>query len=337
MRHILIFLNLLLLVFLIIGIANAQESTLRKVKIQIYREGSDGKIIQKDTLVLLEDLDDIQKLMGQLSIEDSQTGAFLIDNRNITINSNIEDGTKRVNIVRIQGDELSSLDSATLAKVDTAFKTANIQTPSSQYAANADSTGRKTTTKQDQYIADWDSTTLTSDDFEKKKVILQKKDFSENIEKDLNETLEESEIKSLLNEMDVDIQIAGERPVDTIHVEKNSSVSYSLQPLTNNDFELLKPFEKLGLEDTLSIDNPSFLPIEDIYLLNVDLPDSGDLAVYIRDVTGNIIFQDIQKSFSGNYRKEITISEGNGTLLFLNIAQNGKMKTFKVSKTEKQK
>ncbi len=334
MRQFLTILNLLLSFLLITGIAHAQESDLRKVKIQIYRERAEGQQIKKDTIVMLEDLSAIQELIGDLGIEENNTGAFLTDNRNVMIQSNERDSTKKISIVRIQGDNWKDLDSATQVKVKAAFEVANIS-PQQYEKKSGDQHARKTS--KHQYVVGWDSTVLTSDDFQKKEVILQKKDFSENIEKSLEETLSEGEVKSLLTEMDVDIQIGGERPASVTQELAKPVIEFHLKSLQNKDYSLLQPFEKTGLTDTLHVDHLTLLAIEDIYILSFDLYQSGDLAVYIRDVTGNLIFQDIQKSFPGYYRSEVELSKGLGTLLFLNIAQNGKMKTYKITKTEVQK
>jgi len=334
MRQFLTILNLLLLVLLIMGMAQAQKSDLRKVKIQIYREGPEGQQIKKDTIVMLKDLDAIQELMGELGIEENNSGAFLADKRNVTIQSNETDSTKQISIVRIQGDNWQDLDSATQAKVNAAFEVANI-TPQQNEDKSVDPNAPKAS--ENQYVVGWDSTVLTSDDFQKKEVILQKKDFSEKIEKNLEETLNEGEVKSLLTEMDVNIQISGERPTPASQQRSEPVIEFHVNSLQEKDYLLLQPFEKAGLTDTLQINHLTLVALEDIYILSFDLDQTGDMAVYIRDVTGNLIFQDIQKSFQGNYRSEVELSKGLGTLLFLNIAQNGKMKTYKITKTEIQK
>lgn len=314
MKRILVFLNLLeSLLFFIIPYAGFSQH-MQKVSIEIYKELENGQSTKKDTLINLEDLDKVAHLIGPQDIESLRTAIFLAEGGETRIVSKKEKGIKTLQIRQYEGDDWERLDETTQQKVKQAYKVANIP------EIEADPTGapisREVQDEKELTKVDWKGKRTQTTNLSGQKIEIKRQDLNESQEQNLVEAMNTQEVRSLLIDMNVEIELEGERPalpakkvyvMEELTPEEMERFTHSDQPLVLRQVKLI----------------PSY--VRSSYLLLIEPSEkSGELQLRLHDSSGHLHWEDTHIPSKGTYVKELDFETSSSGILYLSLTQNDK-------------
>ncbi|MEM6631434.1 MAG: hypothetical protein AAF694_17265 [Bacteroidota bacterium] len=292
-----------------------------KVKIQIYREFEPGQITQKDTIISLKDLDKVAHLLGPggADTEAIRTAIFLAAESNTRIKTKVENGRKTIQIGQFEGDDLEGLDEETKKKVQEAFKVANIPEMEEKAAGSSSSVETDDPMEKERTEVDWNGKVIENDNLNGQQIVIDRNDLSENQEKELLEAMKSGEVSTLLDEMNVDIAMKGERPPPP------PKKVYHIGPLTPREEHMFRKSGLIGIADTLAISHLNLRKADSTYILAIETGETGEMAITLKHLSGNILMRESHPTGKGIIEKEIFLGTTFSNFYFLTIAQNGKI------------
>lgn len=320
MKRILAFLNLLVfLLFFAIPYAGFGQK-FQKVSIEIYKELENGHTTKKDTIINLEDLDKVVHLMGPQDVESLRTAIFLAEGGETRITSKKENGIKTIQIGQYEGDDWENLDEETQQKVKEAYKIANI--PMIEEDPSNTPVNREISQEKELRKVTWDGKTTQTANLSGQKVEINRNDLSASQEQALIEAMQTQEVSSLLSEMNVELSLKGERP------SPPPGKIYTIGELTPEEQAFFRSSGLLGKLAPLGLREASLTPSDSntSYLLVIESEENaGEMAVTLKDPSGNVLIRDTHPSQRGKYVKEFMLGDSFNNIFFLTLAQNGKI------------
>jgi len=335
MRQISNILNFLLIFPLVGGWMMAQNERVNQVTIQTYREDPSGQSILKDTVISVQNLDQLQHIVEQISGENINFDSLTYDKGKVVVKNVDQQGSKQIKIHQLQQNGLENLNAKDRNKLIQALQIAQIDTALIfQDAKTADSTAQPNV-----QIVMWDT---ASNQNVSEPISLKQSPVKPTTGRKLDTTLQNPVVRSHMQDMRIAIEIPTS-PSPNTHKSQDTlghtspiskevaSPLYTISQLSAKDTILLLPHERLGYDLELGIDSLSLTPQQaQTYQLSLYTPQKGDLAVYMRNIQGNIIFQDLQKGHEGKYMQTLKLHKSLGDVLFLSIAQNAMINVYKL-------
>ena len=228
-------------------------------------------------------------------------------------------GEKQYKIGQYEGDRIEDLDEETQKKVREAYKIANIPEMEAQKVQESIKVDSNPSLDKNQTEADWDGKVVKSDNLMGQQIIIDRNDLSESQEKELLEAMKSGEVSQLLEEMNVDIEMTGNRPPPP------PKKVYQIGRLTPREEHMFRKSGLIGIADTLVLTHLSLTKLDSTYTLALDTDEQGEMAITLKHLSGNILSRDSHSKENGRYEKEISLGSTFSNFYFLTIAQNGKI------------
>lgn len=117
-------------------------------------------------------------------------------------------------------------------------------------------------------------------------------------------------------------------------VRREVRVRIDTRSLTKEEMDLLKNKGVEGLDAKLELSQLSISPNPSTgrFELKFTSADRGDLKIMVHDATGEKVFENVQRNFSGRYEGSIDLTNSATGAYFLVIQQNGRSATSKLIK-----
>ncbi len=162
------------------------------------------------------------------------------------------------------------------------------------------------------------------------RIIIKDKDgtiIEKEVEKDVDEIIIEGDSDNL-NITEV------ETVTDENGKQKRLKVKVVVQDVAEKEMSLLEneSIAKTTVDKKLAVERLSFFPnpSKGVFELSFTLPESGTMTVRIVDAAGKEVFKETKLLFSGQYNKQLDISNNTKGIYFVQIIQNNKVLNKKI-------